>query len=327
MVLRPIDYFLAAWFVLAFASTLYVGSVRVRFAVLLGTALMFSPALSRPAAIAFTVDPDRQRHLGVETIRLTAATHAVEIDAFVTVLDPAPFVRLNSELASAEAAATASSAEARRASTLGRDQAAMVTDLAKAKARINRIHVEYLRRRLGLEWTPPMARLNPIERGRLALGLSAGTIALLRLDTPKSAGQAGARTVKIDIGANSVLGAVVGPARVAVPRLRSSGLIVELSGPKAMSLAAGLRLSAHIETAVEEKGVVLPRSAVFEYEGAQWAYVRSPAGDFQRRFLPNPTLGPDGFFVARDFAPSEQVVNRGANALFAVEMSRGRSPD
>jgi hypothetical protein len=147
-------------------------------------------------------------------------------------------------------------------------------------------------------------------------------VALVHVDTHNNQGQTGARSVRIDIGDASVRGAVMGPARAAEPRLQSSGLIVEVSGRLAVLLSVGLTQSAHIESATSETGVLIPRPAVIRFQGSDWAYVREGPTTFERRLIENPVPEADGFFVARGFAPDEEVVDSGATVLFVAEQAR-----
>ena len=288
-------------------------------------ALVLAVLIGATAASAqVTLSPGEQAHLGVVTRKLSATRHSSETDAFAKVLDPEPLVQLDSDLVTAEAAATASAAEAARSRALNSQGAAVSakdTEAAVAQARADALKVEMLRQRLGLEWGPGIARLSAVARGRLVRGLSAGTIALVHVDTHNNAGQAGARFVKVDVGDNSVRGTVIGPARAAEPRLQSSGLIVEVGGRSAILLSVGLTQSAHIESTTAETGVMIPREAVIRYRGLDWAYVRTDPSTFERRLIDGPVPEADGFFVARGFAGGDAVVVGGATALFAAEQS------
>jgi hypothetical protein len=280
--------------------------------------------LAATAASSVTVSPDDQARLGVITQKLVATRHSTETDAFAKVLDPEPLVQLDSDLATAEAAAIASGAEAARSRALNAQGLAMSakdTEAAVAQARSDALKVDILRQRLGLEWGPGIARLGEAARGRLVHGLSAGTIALVHVDTHNNEGQAGARFVKVDIGDDSVRGTVIGPARAAEPRLQSSGLIVEVAGRSAILLSVGLTQSAHIESTTAETGVMIPRQAVIRYRGLDWAYVRAGDSTFERRLIDHPVPETDGFFVAHGFAGGDEVVMGGATALFAAEQS------
>jgi hypothetical protein len=290
-------------------------------ALLLLLGAMRAPA---EASAEVTISPGDQARLGVVTRRLVATRHSTQTDAFAKVLDPEPLVQLDSDLSTAEAAATASAAEAVRARALNRQGAAISakdTEAAVAQARSDALRVDILRQRLGLEWGPGVARLGATARRRLVLGLSAGSIALVHVDTHNDEGQAGARFVKVDIGDDSVRGVVIGPARAAEPRLQSSGLIVEVGGRSAILLSVGLTQSAHIESTTAQTGVMIPREAVIRYRGLDWAYVRAGPSAFERRLIDAPVPEADGFFVAHGFAGGDEVVVGGATALFAAEQS------
>jgi hypothetical protein len=290
----------------------------------IAASFLLGAMLAPVAAAAVTVSPADQTRLGVAIRKLVATRHSTETDAFAKVLDPEPLVQLDSDLVTAEAAATASAAEAARSRALNSQGAAVSakdTEAAVAQARQDALKVDILRQRLGLEWGPGIARLGEAARGRLVRGLSAGTIALVHVDTHNNQGQGGARFVKVDIGDDSARGRVIGPARAAEPRLQSSGLIVEVDGRYAILLSVGLTQSAHIESTTAETGVMIPREAVIRYRGLAWAYVRAGGSTFERRLIDRPAPEADGFFVAHGFAGGDEVVVGGATALFAAEQS------
>src|SRR6202008_2326769 len=99
-------------------------------------------------------------------------------------------------------------------------------------------------------WGPGVARMSAAGLDRLILALSKGQAALVHVDSHSNEGQAGARYVRIDVADTTVRGSVFGPARTAEPRLSSSGLIVEVTGPAAILLSVGLTQSAHIESSI-----------------------------------------------------------------------------
>jgi len=292
------------------------------FAVVVATAAFAGMATATFASADVTLSPGDQTRLGVVTRKLTATHHSTEIDAFAKVLDPEPLVQLDSDLATAEAAARASSAEAARSQKLSTPEggvSAKDAEAAVAQARSDALHVTLLRQRLGLEWGPGVARLSDAARGQLVRGLAAGTIALVHVDTHNNEGQIGAHYVKVDIGDDSVRGTVIGPARAAEPRLQSSGLIVEVTGRDAILLSVGLTQSAHIESTTSESGVMAPREAVVRFEGSDWVYARTAPTKFERRLIENPTPEVDGFFVSHGLSPGDEVVVSGATALFVAE--------
>jgi hypothetical protein len=292
---------------------------------LLTTALLaLTLAVGSARAAGVGMSPSVQRELGIATQKLTVTHRSAEIDAFAKVLDPEPLVQLASDLATAEAAAAASRAEAQRSKALhfaNGSVAAKDMESAEAQARSDALKVDMLRSRLDLEWGPGVARMSAAARDRLVHGLIAGQIALVHVDTHNNEGQTGARFVKVDIGDGSVRGPVLGPARAAEPRLQSSGLIVQISGRSAILLSVGLTQSAHIEANSPQTGFVVPRAAIIRFRGSDWAYVRSGPGTFERRLLQSPVPEADGFFVIHGFAAGEEVATQGAAALFTAEQN------
>jgi hypothetical protein len=293
---------------------------------LIAAAATLCLTVAAPPALAAGVQmsPALQRQLGIATEKLKSTQQAAEIDAFAKVLDPEPLVQLDSDLATAEAAAVASRAEAERSKALhSADGGVASKDLeaAVAQAKSDALKVEMLRNRLGLEWGPGVAHMSPAARERLVKGVVAGKIALVHVDTHNNDGQAGAKFVKVDIGDDSVRGPVLGPARAAESRLQSSGLIVEISGPSAILLSVGLTNSAHIESSSPQTGFVAPLASIIRYRGLDWIYVRTGSGSFERRMLQSPVPAADGFFVTKGLADGDEVVTKGAAALFTAEQS------
>jgi len=270
--------------------------------------------------------PELQHRLGVKTAMLRAERRKTQIDAFAKVLDPGPLAALDADLSTAIAAAAASRAEAVRAKALnasGGAVSAKDAEAAQAQARSDAIHATFLRQRLGLEWGSGISRLTDRQREGLVAALVSGKAALVHVDTPSNVGQAGARTVTIDINASDSLpGRVLGPARASEPRLQSSGLIVEVTGPTAVLLSVGLTQSAHIDSGDPRGGVVLPRGALVRYQGSLWAYVSHGGTRFERRLVQNAVPEEAGFFVVDGFSPGDQVVVEGVGGLFAAELTQ-----
>jgi len=304
---------------------------RIRDAAL-GLALMAVPwtvwAQVAPY-VGVTLAPEVQTRLGVRTETLKSQRRAQQIDAFAKVLDPGPLAQLQTDLDAAEASAAASAAEARRSTALNASGAAVAgkdAEAAVAQAKADAAHVEILRQRIGLEWGPGLQKMTDARRKALIRQLSNGQAALVHIDTPNDQGQSQARSVEIDIGDGQAHGRLLGAARVAEPRLQSSGLIAEVSGKSAVLLSVGLIQSAHINIAASTPGVVLARSAVIRFMGSDWAYVRRSPDGFERRRLDNPAPAEGGLFVAKGFAAGEEVVVQGAAELFGAEQNQGARP-
>ncbi len=297
------------------------------WAAVAGLALLLAATCASAADLAVT--PEIQARLGVRPVALVASKRAAQVDAFAKVLDPGPLAQLESDLLAAEAAAAASKAEAARARALnaaGGGVAGKDAEAAIAQADGDRSRLELLRRRIGLEWGPGIARLSDARRAALIQDLSAGRAALVHVDTPNNEGQDGVRSVEIDVGSGSLHGTVLGPARQAEPRLQSSGLIAEVKDKSAVLLSVGLIQSAHLNSTTQVSGVVIPRAAVIRFEGSDWAYVRAGPGGFERRRLDSPTPEEGGLFVTGGFSGGDQAVTQGAAELFGVEQGQGRRP-
>jgi hypothetical protein len=287
-------------------------------------ALVAALALAPRADAAVALSAEAQQRLGIRTTVLAAHNHSAQVAAFAKVLDPGPLAALESDLDAQIAAAAASGAEAARTAVLaksGESVARKDAEAAQAQAKGDQAKLTLLRRRIGLEWGPGVARLSDARRIALIRSLSAGQAALVQVDTPNNEGQPGARSVEIDIGDSSVRAEVLGHSRNAEPRLQSSGLICLVSGPKAVLFSIGLIQSARINTSSAVAGVVVPRSAVVRFRGSDWAYVSTPQG-FERRLLQAPEPQPDGIFTPSGIAPGEAVVVEGVAGLFAAEQGQ-----
>jgi hypothetical protein len=274
------------------------------------------------AQTAVKVSPDQQRRLGVAVQALSAQHSQVKVNAFAKVLDPGPLAQLDSDLEAQEAAAAASSAEAERSRALNRSNngvSAKDMEAAVAQAKADAAKLSLLRRQVGLQWGPGVARLTPQRRRALVTALSQGRAALVQLDTPDDEGQKGVTAAEVDIGDTTVNAAIIGPSRTAEPRLQSSGLIAIITGPSAVLFSVGLTQSARLGRPGAQVGVVLPKSAILRVQGSDWAYVRTGADTFARRMALNPQPQADGYFMAQGFQPGEAVAVKGVAALFAAE--------
>lgn len=292
-----------------------------RAAMALAALLFATQALAAEKSVV-KVDAATQKRIGVATARLTSARRSDALSGFARVLDPAPLAVLETDLEAAVAAASASAAEATRAQALYAADAtvsAKAAEAAKAQARADASRVRLLRLRLGLEWGPAFQRMPDATRGRLVAALASGQAALVRIDVAGPT-PLGVRGADIDLGQGSTVRAVVlGPARTSDPRLQSTGLIAQVSGPAAARLGTGLTAPVRLATGTGAVGVIVPRSALLRTGGQTVAYVRRDAASFERRVIVNGISQPDGLFVSAGFAPGEAVVTQGAQALFAAQ--------
>lgn len=272
---------------------------------------------------------ETQRKLGFVIEPLKAAVRTASIPGFAKVLDPGPLAQLDSDILTAQAAATASAAEAARAKALHADDQAVSTKVwqaAEAQARGDAAKLALLRRRVGLEWGVGLARMSDSQRSALVGDLAAGRAALVRIDTSSGQGQAGLRGVDIDFGSLGLFhGTVLGAARAADPRLMSPGLIARIGGANAGLLSNGLSASVRLTASGPMRGVIAPRAALLRSGGETWVYVRTAGESFLRKPVENGIVDPAGLFVPSGFKPGEPVVTKGSAALFAAETNVGEA--
>ncbi len=290
--------------------------------VILGGLVGVALVLCATAHAAVVLKADQQRRLGIEVQALSAQRSSTKVNAFAKVLDTGPLAQLESDLEGQGAAAAASSAEARRSQALAHtDNGVSAKDMeaALAQARSDAAKLALLRRQLGLQWGPGIAGLSDARRQALIGALSQGRAALVQLDTPDDEGQKGAKAAEVDIGDTTVKAVIIGPSRTAEPRLQSSGLIAIITGPSAVLFSVGLTQSARLSRPGEQTGVVLPKSAILRFQGADWAYVRAAGDSFERRMVVSPSPQGDGYFVGQGWRPGEVVAVKGVAALFAAE--------
>jgi hypothetical protein len=288
-------------------------------------ALLLGLAITTPAAaanVALKIDPQTQQRLGVITAPLTAVRWTSNVSGFARALDAGPLALLDSDIAAAAAALTASQAEAARTRDLhAADQTVSekVAQAAAAQARADAAKLQMLRRRLGLEWGPSITALSDSRRGQLIADIAAGRASLIRIDAPSRLGQLRG-SASIDLGSAGLAKAdILGPARIGDPRLMSTGLLALVRGPQAMQFAVGAVAPARAAAGAAMIGVIIPRAALLRTGGQTYAYVRRDSASFERRAVIGGTVDPAGLFVTSGFKAGDQVVTKGAAQLFAAE--------
>jgi hypothetical protein len=290
--------------------------------VVLCLALVSGPATAAPAEL-LKMDAATQSRLGVVTVPLQAARRGAATSGFARALDPGPLAQLDSDIAAAVAALAASQAEAARTRSLNAaDQTVskQVAEAAAAQARQDAAKLLLLRRRVGLEWGPSLAKLTDARRSQLVADIAAGRAALVRIDSATGLAQAHG-SAEIDLGAGGRAQAMIlGPSRVGDPRLQSTGVLALVRGAAALQFGTGTVAPARIAQAAGS-GVLIPRAALLRSGGRTFVYIRRDASDFERRTVPAGLSDPDGLFVTSGFRSGEAVVTAGAAQLYAAQTS------
>jgi hypothetical protein len=288
----------------------------------IGLALLAGAAGAAPEAALLKMDAATQARLGVMTVPLLAGRRRATLNGFARAMDAGPLAQLDSDIATAVAASAASRAEALRTRRLSdadhtvSDQAA---EAAESQSRQDAAKLSLLRRRVGLEWSPALARLSDGKRSKLITDIAAGRAALARIDSAQ--GLATAHGVaEIDLGPGGHARAtILGPTRVGDPRLQSTGVLALISGPQAVQFGAGTVAPAVIDEGDGGDGVVIPQAALMRNAGQIFVYIRRDATDFERRAVTGAVTDPAGLFVASGFRAGEPVVTAGAAQLFAAQ--------
>src|SRR5215831_3578826 len=258
-----------------------------------------------------------QARLGVLTRSLVASAPPAGVATTARVLDPAPLIQLDGELAAAEASLAAARAEAARTRRLyeeDRTASARALEAADAQAQAELQRASGARRRLLLEWGEGLAGLPEARRTALLNDLARVRAELVRVELPAGtpAPPAGASVrVQSGNGASALEAKVLGLLPVADPRLQTRGVLAELRGSEA-SLAVGQMLTAQLPARAAKSGVLVPRGALLRRESEVWVYVQTSPETFVRRELRDYQPLAAGWFVREGLAPGERVVTAGA---------------
>ncbi len=284
-----------------------------------------SSAVAGPKAI--TVDIAAQARFGVAITVLKGAAAPNGVVTTARVLDPAPLVQLDGELAAAAATFTASRAEALRTRKLfeeDRTASRRAVEVATAQEQADLQRVNAARRQLALEWGSGLADLPAHRRAELLDDLTHGRAELVRVEIPAGVSLPPARAnieIRGSADTEAVGGSVLGILPTADPRLQTRGVLVELKG-KAARLPIGQMLSAEVPASADPAGatgVLLPRSALLRRDSHVWVYVQTDPTTFQRREVRDYKPMSDGWFVSSGLAPGERIVATGAAALLGIE--------
>lgn len=271
------------------------------------------------------LDAEARRRVSITLAPLTAATRAPEVKAFGTALDPTPFVVLHGELVAADVAASNSTSQLARTKTLfeeGQNVSRRALDAAEAQQRSDAARLLNAQQRWVLELGEAGAKMNSTDREQFVAKLARREAVLAHVELP-----AGEPTVN-PVGARLTVSGKDEPLAVAcavyaAPSLdrQTRGqaflLLLEQAEPK---VRPGAAITAYLTLpGKQERGVILPASAVVRAAGSAWTYVRTGDNQFTRRPVSTNTPMSEGWFVTQHFKPGEQVVVTGAQTLLSEE--------
>lgn len=271
------------------------------------------------------LDAESGQRVTIVVMPLVAATHAPEVKAFGSVLDPGPLLALNGELVAAEVALTNSTAQYERTKALfdeDENTSRRALDAAEAQRRTDAARLLNARQRWTLATGDAAANMNSTEREQFVTKLVNRELALLRVEIPPGeslVSPTGGRAALQDEEDRSFTVPSIYPAPAVDEKTRGQAflLAVEQPGPR---MRPGAAVTAFLRLPGDEaSGVILPSRAVVRAAGLAWAYVQTAQNEFTRREVSTGAPMPDGWFVPQNFKPGESVVVTGAQTLLSEE--------
>lgn len=274
--------------------------------------------------VVVSLDAETQKRIALATVPVVATNFSAELRGYARVLDPGPLAALMADLASAEAASSASSNELKRARTLfAQDQnvSGRTLEQAEAAARRDQIALASLRAKLMVTFGKPLAERTDLSA--LVLNLGALDAALVRVELPVGAelktAPASVRLFSLGDSSHSIQAQLIGAAPSVEPQTQGEAFLF-LARVGTVRLVPGQSLTALIPVSGEARpGVLVPAGAVLRAEGRLWVYVQSGETNFVRRSLATDQPVNGAWFVTNGVSASERVVITGAQTLLSEE--------
>jgi len=270
------------------------------------------------------LDPETQRRIALKVEAVAAATHSPEVFALGSVLDPAPLVTTQGELASAEAAVAASKKTAGRAQKLfeqGENISRKAMEASEAELRINEIKLQTALLQLNSEWGDAISKMDSGARQKFISELAGHQTALARVELAASENISGTpQAARVQrLGEDRFVDATIFSVATKVdPKTQGQGFVLQINLPDP-SLRPGAAVKAALQTAGEPlKGVLIPRSAVLRAEGKTWVYLQTE-NNFTRREVELQIPTEQGWFTTASLKPGDQMVVEGAQILLSEE--------
>jgi hypothetical protein len=273
--------------------------------------------------VVISMSDEMQGDLGLLVKSPTAFQMSPELKGYGRMVDPAPLAALLTELASAQAAYSASSGELTRLKTLeGQGNASARTlQAAEAAAARDLVAIQSAKERLILSWGKTVADQKDLPS--FVHDLASLETALVRIDLPVGETlkepPTGARIAKLSGASAEAVFLEMAPG--VDPQMQGQGFIFLLR-PNLPRLTSGEAVVGYLKISGQPlAGVIIPRDAVVRVEGAGWMYVLNGGGEGFTRVevaLDHPTE--TGWFVIKGATASDHVVTTGAQQLLSLEL-------
>jgi hypothetical protein len=279
------------------------------------------PAKEKPSPLRLSAA--KREQAGIMLVKAESRALTPEVQAFGRVLDPTALAMVVSEVDTAQAALAASEKELERAKKLfaaGGNASAQTVETAQAAASRDRAALTSAQARLASTWGRQVAH----NAAEISAALEKGG-SLVRLDVlPGEAPAANAKEARLSLPgqARLVTAEIIGPAPTADAQIQGPSFLALV---RDSTLASGAALRATLPGAGETTNLlVLPRSAIVYHQGSAWIFVLGEEDTFERKLVTvGRSLDSDAVAILSGAEPDEQVAATGAQQLLAAELQAG----
>jgi hypothetical protein len=266
----------------------------------------------------------QQQAVGIRTETPLPLSHAPQLEAYGSVLDPVSLVSDLGRLDSTRAAAAAAAAEAARVAKLyHEDTQASLKALQAAQAQAAEATAQAHAAALGfnLQWGP-LARLSGSAQRKLVADLTRGAQLLLRADLPAQhlSGDLDRHAV-VEVDGVSVSAQVLGPLPRTESQAQSTGWLLKIE-PAPPGLGPGARLAVRLQGSARAAGLLVPGEALVYASGGAYVYRREGAGTDSFHYVPvavRPLARVGSAWLVDGLGGADQVVVQGAGVLWSLE--------
>ncbi len=294
-------------------------------------------AEEKPEAYTVTLGKEQATALAIEKEEPRKMEHQARLQAYGSVIDPAPLIALDSELAAATATLAASKAAHDRTTGLAatNDASKQAAETSLAQLTADQIKVQSLIRSGRLQWGDRFNE-NAKTRRLFTDQLASGATALVRVDAlpgdilttlPKQASLTITGHESQPVPCTDLQ-----PATTTDPKTQSQGFLLRIDQPP-FPLRPGMTLTAWLELpGAARPGFAIPRSAILRHDGHTWVYVQEAEEKYIRTpvKLDAPLDGDQGWFITADggLTAEDVIVTTGAASLLSEELkAQGGAPE
>jgi len=289
--------------------------------------------------VVVRLGPEERARIGVETARLASRSHAVEIQAYGSVLDIARVTELTNSYASARAQLQTAQARAEvsrsaslRARTLGPYATQVQVETTEGTFQTDQAALTAAQSQVGTlaatarqEWGPLIGRAI-IERSSLVTRLIERADFLVQVTLPPGEtlkAPPGSAFAEVPPQSARVPLAYVSPATRTDPRIQGVSSFYLVAGDS--GLLPGMSVSVFLTSPRLAAGIAVPESAVVHWQGGAWIYRGVGEAAFVRHRLKADVPVSEDAYVIDDLGAETEIVVTGPQAVLSEEMRGGAS--